>query len=279
MYVCQRCHYDSNQKGHMLRHLNKRTACPPTYSQETRENLIEHLNVQHHDEQLQTHDCNCGASYKYASGLSRHKKTCTYVEPVIADTQALAQRVAELEARLADVANKPPQNVVNNITYNTTNNTTNNTSVFVRNNFGFEKVSHITADDNFMQSCLLNRDVCNLIENIYCDKEHPENHTVRTRNVNQCIMEKFDNNTWQQIGQDALLTDLIQRGYQIMKVYARSNKEAVIENSFDDDEEDYHALMRWLQNECYNDKEMKSAKRNLVIVFRNNKTLLLGKLQ
>lgn len=49
--------------------------------------------------------------------------------------------------------------------------------------------------------------------------------------------------------------------------------------SFDDDEEDYHALMRWLQNECYNDKEMKNAKRNLVIVFRNNKTLLLGKLQ
>lgn len=264
MFVCSRCHYNTNEKRNLLRHLNRKIECETKYDNQSRNTLIEQL--QHREQKKFA--CACGASYNHISNFYRHRKTCTVTPP---PSQAeLMKKVADLEAQLmlrqqTHITNN------NNITIN------NNNIVIIKNNFGAEQIDYLKDDHQFLQSCLSNRDVAPLIENIYCDKEHPENHTVRFRNVNQGIMEKFEQQQWTICDQDSLLTDLINRGYHILKVYARKHKDDVIENCCDDEEDDYYELMKWLQKDCYATKELKTAKKNLILVFRKNKTLLLGK--
>lgn len=36
MYSCERCHYSSAQKGHLLRHLSKKHECKPLFSTSSR---------------------------------------------------------------------------------------------------------------------------------------------------------------------------------------------------------------------------------------------------
>jgi hypothetical protein len=266
MFVCPRCHYDTNHKHHLIRHLNKKIECTTLHSQETRTNILKEL-IHDNDKPFK---CHCGCSYSHASSFSRHKKTCT----VIPSQPDLIKQVAELQAKLLQVQSNPTHITNNN---NTTNNNTTNNIVIIKNNFGAENIQYLKEDHQFLQSCLSNRDVAPLIENIYCDKEHPENHTVRIRNVNHGIMEKYQYGEWNICDQDSLLTDLINRGYHILKVYAQHNKDDVIEQCCDDEEDDYYALVQWLKHDCYSDKEIKMTKKNLILVFRNNKTLLLGK--
>lgn len=69
---------------------------------------------------------------------------------------------------------------------------------------------------------------------------------MRIKNVNQGIMEKFVDDRWLQIGQDTILDDLLNKGYHILKIYARKYKDDVIEESCDDDEEEYNKMTNWL---------------------------------
>lgn len=277
MFVCPRCHYETNHKHHLVRHLQKKVECTALHSQETRTDILKEF-IPDNDKPFK---CPCGSSYSHASSFSRHKKTCTYTPPP--SQEDLIKTITELKAELLQEKQKHQKHhkqqthiTNNNTTNNTTNNITNNI-VIIKNKFGAENLKYIDESPQFLQTCLSNRDVALLIENIYCDKEHPENHTVRFRNVNQGIMEKYEGQEWTICDQDSLLTDLINRGYQILNVYARKHKDDVIENCCDDEEDDYYELMQWLQKDCYAAKELKNAKRNLIIIFRKNKTLLLGK--
>lgn len=40
----------------------------------------------------------------------------------------------------------------------------------------------------------MNKDILSLIENIHCDKKHPENHNIRIRSLKKNLMETFENN-------------------------------------------------------------------------------------
>lgn len=86
-------------------------------------------------------------------------------------------------------------------------------------------------------------------------------------------MEKYEQHQWHAMDQDALLTDLINRGYKILHSYARDNKHDVLEHCCDDEQDDYHDLLRWLKHGYLQDKQLKTDKQN----FINNKTLFLGK--
>ena len=63
-FFCEKCDFYSNNKTDYKRHLKTKK------HNDTNDTL--------NDTKKTLHKCICGKSYKYHTGLSRHKKTCTY---------------------------------------------------------------------------------------------------------------------------------------------------------------------------------------------------------
>lgn len=74
-FVCKRCHYTTNLKSNLYRHLTKTKKCSPSFRDVPIEELIESLEIRKHDETLRVHHCNmCEAKFTDISNLNRHKK-------------------------------------------------------------------------------------------------------------------------------------------------------------------------------------------------------------
>jgi len=278
MFVCERCHYETQHKHCISRHLSKEKVCSPTHSQTNREVLLERLNIKKRDKENNPFSCTkCNASFKYSSGLSRHSKDCS-VQPPQATIEQMQQTIQLLQQEVFALKQQPPQNItINNNTIN--NNTINNNIVVDKRHFTQENIDHIINDHQFMHQCLYENNVINLLDAIYCDAEHPENHVVRLKNVNRGIMECYKDGTWTPCRQDDLLNQLLDRGYTILKTYFRRNKDDVKAQVIEDDghDDEYMKIIDWLDYNNYDSKHVKTVKQDIVVLFMHNKTLLLGK--
>ena len=72
------------------------------------------------------HICECGKSYKYQSGLSKHKKSCEkYKEStsivIQEENKDLKEMVKELMIKCTELAEKPTTNITNNTQFNVMN--------------------------------------------------------------------------------------------------------------------------------------------------------------
>ena len=67
-YKCLLCNYNTSHKSHYTKHLE--SIKHKTAQMIKNDNTLAKSAVQWR--------CNCGKSYKFQSGFSRHKKTCTY---------------------------------------------------------------------------------------------------------------------------------------------------------------------------------------------------------
>ena len=124
-YSCEKCDYYTNKKSQYNRHLKTKK------HNDTNDTL--------YDTKKRSFRCECGKTYKYHTGLSRHKKTCTHihqktvVEPETIETptqttsksmeqmfMALMEKNQELQEQLIELASKP-RNVTNNNTFNLNN--------------------------------------------------------------------------------------------------------------------------------------------------------------
>jgi hypothetical protein len=115
-----------------------------------------------------------------------------------------------------------------------------------------------------------------LIENIHCDKQHPENQNVRIRSTKKELMETFVDGRWIVSDQEETLDELLNKGYRILNFFSYRNKDHII-NGCDDGEDEYHEMRDWLDELYSNTKLRKPLKRKLLILFMNNKALFLEK--
>ena len=75
-YECKSCDYVTRDKRDYTKHLS----------------TGKHKMVTNGDnEPLDVFECECGNSYKHRQGLSRHKKTCTFIEEFIEEEKTIAQ--------------------------------------------------------------------------------------------------------------------------------------------------------------------------------------------
>lgn len=277
MFVCERCHYETQHKHCLSRHLSKEKVCPPTHSQTPREVLLERLNIKKRDKENNPFSCTkCNASFKHSSGLSRHSKDCSVQPPQTVTIEQMQQTIQLLQQEVMALKQQPIQNITVNNTVN--NNTINNITIQKR-PFTFENIDHIITDHQFMHHCLYSNNVVNLLDAIYCDAEHPENHVVRFKNFNKGIMECYRNGLWTPCKQEDLLDQLLNKGYTILKTYFRKNKDDVKAQVIKDDGDDdmFLKIIDWLDYDNHDNKYVKSLKQDIVILFMTNKALLLGK--
>ena len=116
---------------------------------------------------------------------------------------------------------KSHQTVIANITNNTIIKNSNNTTNIMINNFGKEEISYL--DSNYFKNLIMNQHIetgyVQLIKDIYLNKEHPENGTVKIENINNKYALVYDNGKWNTILKYELRELLHKKNYTILKMH------------------------------------------------------------
>lgn len=267
-YSCRRCGYETPYKHHLMRHLNGKRSCSCIFEDISIDDLKKELTKSYNDD---ASTCKyCRKQFNYKSSLSRHYKTCkTKQHSMIEEMKEQLRNEIIIELKKGTSSNIHA-NIVNN-TQNIQNNITINLKTF-----GEENVSHIESDTSFLTTCLLQRDIKSLIESIHCDREHPENHNVRVKSIKQDLMETYVDGNWIISDKEETLDELINKGYRVLRFHSHRNRADII-NECDKDEDEFENIMEWLESIYEDNKIRKPIKRQLLILFMNNKALLLGK--
>lgn len=120
-HCCERCHYTTNLKANLIKHLNKKSICPSNYSQRTSKELLNELL------QPKEHKCPyCNKTFSHVNSLYRHKQ---------------------------EKHNIDNHNAINNIDSHDTHNTNNITNNITIQVFGQEELKSILENDNLLLKC------------------------------------------------------------------------------------------------------------------------------
>lgn len=130
-----------------------------------------------------SHPCQCPKCMKVmscASSKSRHMKVCEGIPAATGNTQIMNQQNA---------------NIINN--NNTTNTNSHNTYHVHINNFGQERLDHITPE--LLTTCfkLINgTGVARLVGQIHCNSSVPDNQNIRIDSIKGKTLMVRENNQW-----------------------------------------------------------------------------------
>ena len=272
-YKCDRCGYETTLMGNFKKHVNRVTPCEPLFSDVPPLIMLNSLLESTKNTRL---SCDhCGKVFSSPQSKYQHKKRCLQnvenrIESTVNDTliTSLVKKVNELEKRLEETQSREHRTVTNNF---------NNCKIqqnIVLHGFGHESLSHLPR--SFLNYCFANKDIVQLIENVHFDKECPENQNVRIKSTKNELMEYFQNGGWVISSQDRILTELIQKGYRILRTHGKSNKNEIM-NEEDIEESDYDDVLRWLEDVYEDEKQQRPIKKDLLVLFLNNRPILLGK--
>ena len=136
-YECNACDYTTSDRSNWAKHCKTKRHIKRTMIND--DNAV----VPQSTTNITSYECECGKQYKYQSGLSRHKKTCTYKTPVIEEQEPQNQNVAqdlslivvELLKRMDEqqkVITELVKQTGNNNNNHNNNNSNNNTNIIVQ---------------------------------------------------------------------------------------------------------------------------------------------------
>lgn len=278
-FECERCCRVFDTKAHLIQHLKRKLPCEPLRSDIEPVNLIEKLTKKQYDEKHKYCCDYCDLRFMTSSGKRKHMEGCStklqiFLERNIKNNQivkSLQDEISNLKQQLND--QQPISNVTNN---NIINNNIQNNIVVNLKDFYVDYVPHIEMDKEFLEMCLMTKDITKLIETIHCDKDHPEYHNVRLKSRKDSLMEVYADGKWIVTSSEETLDDLVKKGYRVLKRYSHKNKDQLMQRCEDDGEE-YSDLMDWLEDIYDNKKANKPIKKKLLLLFINNKVMLLGK--
>ena len=255
MFQCRRCGYEFSTKQNLLYHYKKKKPCIVTCEDVSQEECLDEL-LQKNKE----HKClYCDKTFSYPQGKSRHMKLCNLSDST--------KKIIELREQVKTLENSK------HIVVNNYNNVLNQQNIINVKSFGQENMDYLSKD--FLNSCLLMNNIVPLIENIHFDKEHPENHNVKVKSTKQELMETFVDGKWIITDTDDTLNELINKGYRVLNYHSRKNKNDILETEMDEDE--YDDVLSWLEKIYEDKKTRRPIKKQLLLLFLNNKTMLLGK--
>ena len=186
-FNCPRCHFFTTKKSTFWNHLHRKVSCPCLHSDETVEEILKQLDT---NTKQNPHTCmDCKREFAGMRYLTTHRKKCFPAEQM----DIMRKRIDDLEQR-------------SSIATTTTNNLTINITV---NNFGSEDQSYITRE--ILQQCLDDMRVYPLLDKIYFDPEHPENHTILLKNekLGRALIRKNDD--WIEVDMNTSVDSMLQK--------------------------------------------------------------------
>jgi hypothetical protein len=251
-YKCKRCNTIFKCKAYLKSHLQRKNPCQFIRDDIDREDLIEELSERKLNDK--TYDCEyCNKKFNHASTKTQHKKICKS-KPIDAQTQ-LAQSAAAitlLEHTVENLVSKidEQQTKIEKLEEqpkNTTNNTQiNNVSIngVKLRDFGRENMDAVP--NSLMSYLFMELRFRDLLSQLHCDPNFPENQNIRIRSVKRETMEIFRNNKWDIVSFSKGLQELLLQGHKIFKDFSKSDRERILKE--DMDEGDLRELLSQLQD-------------------------------
>jgi len=241
-FICKRCNQEFLHKAYLKSHLERKRICDFIDNDYDVKILIEELYKRNLKDK--TYDCEyCGMKFNSTSGKCQHKKNCKD-KPKGTETivNELSEQVKKLQSKIEELQIPNAQNITNNTTNN--NNTQNiNITVPKLKNFGWENMDAIP--ESLVSSLFMNLRFKELLANLHCDPNFPENQNVRIKSVKRNTMEIYRNNKWDIVTFTKGLTDLLLQGHKIFTDYYNKDKKRILEE--DMDEQDLREILSQLQ--------------------------------
>jgi hypothetical protein len=275
-FHCKRCGHASKRLGDLKKHFNRKVMCQAIIS----DVLVADLYNETFDIKDETKTFRCGfceKGFKHHSNQLEHQRICK--QKPSKNVQCLQNEITKLKDDVKHLKSLVSNKIVNNIT----NNIQHNNITIHLNNFGNEKIEHMAH--NFIKDCLKEKDMVRLLEHIHFDPEHPENHTIRIKNVNQNLMEYHEEGRWVIGKKDKVLEDMINCiGYRVLRTFYRKNKQDINEEiqeeegGFLEGEKVISEIKSWLDKIEKDDaKIFRNIKNDITVVILNNKAMLCAK--
>jgi hypothetical protein len=267
MFICKRCHYQTDVKANLITHFKRKNVCQPKHSDIDIEDLINEFDKKDRNILI----CRfCGKVFKYQSGTSRHEKKCKETQDNVNTLDILNERINDLENKLKERATHIT-NVTNNINIQTQNNVQNN----VQNNtinFGKENVEFLA--DSFIRRCLFRAPdgVTDLTKKIHFNPEKPEYHNVTTTNKKDGFLEVFKNGKWVYDDKNKVLDSLIKQSFDIISShYDQFDDEIKAELS----PTNFKRVDRFVESVLNQDKTIQNSLRKcLYLLILNNRHMV-----
>jgi len=153
----------------------------------------------------------------------------------------------------------------NEIDNNCTNNITNNIQI---NNFGKEDISYL--NDEYFKNLILKNDVnkiyMKLAQDIYFDKDHPENKTIKIDNINNKYALVFNNGKWETILKYELREILHEKNHHLLRIHTNRLKELL-------DSAKKSSINVFLSRQCHIDPHLEYMIDKIILLFYNGKEL------
>jgi hypothetical protein len=226
------------------------------YKTDVKCNLIRHHNAKHKDKLFENNDSKqivqnvcpneqnvcpneqnvcpmCFKTYKTKRHLNKHKSLCKGIDELTCSKCMISFTTRSAKHKhikrnncsarsVIHYHNKNIQNIIQNQNiYNTTNNT-NNTNNLIINNFGSERIDHISHDDIVKMLTSGLNTIPLYIEKKHFDKEFPENNNITFTNENKCKV--MENNKWKERDIGTLSSKLIQDNSEVLLLYCDNNE-------------------------------------------------------
>lgn len=221
---CERCGYNASKVFALKRHLTKKVPCLPILC-DTDVTVL--YNKYFPPKEITRFVCDyCKKCFANRHNKSRHMKNCSE------QFNAMQTQIATLQKQLQD--SKTMAHTINNSNNTITNsyNTTNNIQL---NAFGKENIQYLLESPDF-EKYIINvlkkkRDgLLVLIEDIFFNAAHPENHTINKSVKNDKFIKCFDGEKWN----SKLLCEVIEQILLALKI----NIGVLLHKIHHDDEDD-----------------------------------------
>jgi hypothetical protein len=237
IYNCSFCNYFTERKYNFIRH----NANKHTKEHENMKNIQTVQNVCPNEQNVCPNEQNvcpneqnvcpmCFKTYKTKRHLIKHKTLCKGIDELTCSKcmisfttrSAKHKHIKRNNCSARSVIHYHNKNIQNIIQNQNIYNTTNNTNNLIINNFGSERIDHISQDDilKILTSGL--NTIPLYIEKKHFDKEFPENNNITFTNENKCKV--MENNKWKERDIGTLSSKLIQDNSEVLLLYCDNNE-------------------------------------------------------
>jgi hypothetical protein len=213
--------------------LEKKQICPPEKSDIDRYEQITILK----NRVVNDSHCECNYCYKKfnnKSNMYTHRKNCKK------STKNNSLNDLKIKVEFLIKQNKDLENKINNtipiIQNNTTNNNTQNININVPKIRDFGKENMDAIPETLVSTLFMDLRFRELLANLHCDPNYPENQNIRIKSIKRNTMEIFRNNKWDIMTFSNGLTELLLQGHKIFKDYYKKDKERILEEDMSESE-------------------------------------------
>lgn len=209
MHNCGECSYTTSRKYNLERHIKNVHKTPQNVPLAPQKVPLSPQNVPHIPQNVPDKTCTvCGKVFSRSDALRRHQNTnaccgtcdpleCPLCHKLLASKSSKCRHLKTCMGGTTHTSQtQVAENIVNGGTLIQNKNCITNTIHIHINNFGEENLSYLSQE--FLEKCFETEftGVKTLMDKIYFDDHHPENHNVRLTSLKNAIAEVYKDNEW-----------------------------------------------------------------------------------